>query len=145
MATWELDAFETWAVATLEAALGHERIYNSFRAVPKAEHDSAGFVVMRLVPGVRSNTRVQGPIPIIVRPNYDITVVVKGSPTNESEEMVNTLIPALQPVPPAASNDFLISGAWQYSLSYESSGLIPEEFFTYRGGNFQFWMTRGNP
>jgi len=142
MPNWELDSFERWAVPTIAAAVGHERIYNSFRAVPRSDHDTAGFVVMRLVPGIRQNTRVQGPEPIIVRPNYDITVVTKGSPTDASEEMVRQMVPALQPVPPATSGDFLISGAWQYPLSYESAGLVAEEFFTYRGGNFQFWMTR---
>lgn len=143
MANWELDSFERWAIPTIATAIGHARVYNSYRAVPRAEHESAGFVVMRLVPGIRQNTRVQGPEPIIVRPTYDITVVVKGSPTDVSEEMVRNMVPALQPVPPADAGDFLVSGAWQYALSYESGrNLVAEDFFSYRGGNFQFWMTR---
>lgn len=142
MPNWELDSFEQWAVAAIAAAVGHQRIYNSFRAVPREEHDSAGFVVMRLVPGIRQNMRVQGAKPIMVRPNYDITVTVKGSPTNVSEEMVRTMVDALQPEPPADAGEFLVSGSFMYPLSYESPGLVAEDFFSYRGGNFQFWMTR---
>jgi len=138
--SWELDKVERWMVSALETAVDHTRVYNSFRAAREA-HGSAGFIVFRLVPGVRSDVRVQGPQRIMVRPTYDVTVITKGSPTDASEAMVSAMDDALNIGEPVSFEEMLISCTRLNPLSYESPGLIPEEFFVYRGGTYQLWIT----
>lgn len=134
---WELDELERWLVATLGAATGLE-VFNSFRAGRKKTYPQ---IVFRMVPGIRNDVRVQGMESIMVRPTYDITVVTKGASTDASEAKVGLMQDALKLEPPAHAGNFLVSCARLNPLSYSSDGVTAEEFYEYRGGSYQFWLT----
>lgn len=133
---WELTDFETWLRATIIAAVGHQRVYNGFRAARTAV---SPFVVFRFVPSA-DDVQGQGTVRIMSRPIYDITVCTKGAPTAGSEAMVGQFDAAISIQVTADAGSFRVSARRLNPLAYESPGATAEEFFVYRGGTYQFWV-----
>lgn len=143
---WELNDVEQLLVTTISTAVGHARIYNSFRAARVAGQlaKTEAFVVFTLAPGGPGDVRGQKNVRLLSRPRYECMVVTKGSPTNASEAQVGSMDDALQALQGVAAGTFSVNVIRNDIISRESPGIVKDEFWTYRGGTYQCWVAGTN-